>query len=163
MCANSAVSDRSRSICVSHSCRPAQLILDNRAMHLRYSDRTTPRRLRAVQLIVRSPTTTVSPRRREFRARKHAKRMARKGVIGNQVGANPRGRPREGLRPGERVRDYPTVTIRLPGETRELLKALCMHLDLPLWQTVRHLTVCFVRDLPAPARRNVVKRAKERG
>lgn len=71
-----------------------------------------------------------------------------------------RGRPRQGLRPGERVRDYPTVTIRLPGETQALLRALCSHMELPLWQTVRHLTVCFVRDLPGKERRIVVRRAK---
>lgn len=71
-----------------------------------------------------------------------------------------RGRPRAGLRPGERVRDYPTVTVRLPDDTRALLKALCSHMELPLWQTIRHLTVCFVRDLPGGERRRVVRRAK---
>lgn len=77
-------------------------------------------------------------------------------------GAKTRGRPREGLRPGERVRDYPTVTVRLPAETRGLLKELCVHLDLPLWQTIRHLTLCFVRDLPGHERRRLVGRAKKR-
>lgn len=71
-----------------------------------------------------------------------------------------KGRPRAGLRPGDRVRDYPTVTVRLPEDTRALLKALCSHMDLPLWQTVRHLTVCFVRDLPTGERRKVVRRAR---
>jgi hypothetical protein len=71
-----------------------------------------------------------------------------------------RGRPRSGLRPGERVRDYQTVTLRLPDDTRALLKSLCLQMDLPLWQTVRHLTVCFVRDLPGGERRTVVRRAK---
>jgi hypothetical protein len=75
--------------------------------------------------------------------------------------ADRRGRPRAGLRPGERVRDYQTVTLRLPDDTRALLKSLCLHMDLPLWQTVRHLTVCFVRDLPGTERRTVVRRAKD--
>lgn len=71
-----------------------------------------------------------------------------------------KGRPRAGLRPGDRVRDYPTVTVRLPDDTRALLRALCSHMDLPLWQTVRHLTVCFVRDLPTVERRRIVRRAR---
>ena len=72
----------------------------------------------------------------------------------------PRGRPRQGRRPGERVRDYPTITIRLPDEERAMLKALCVQLRLPMWQTVRHLTVCFVRSLPAHERRKVMNQAK---
>jgi hypothetical protein len=72
-----------------------------------------------------------------------------------------RGRPRRGLRPGERVRDYPTLTLRVPTDTRALLKALGWHMDLPLWQTVRHLAVCFVRDLPAHERRYIVRRSKD--
>jgi len=74
--------------------------------------------------------------------------------------SNGRGRPREGLRPGERVRDYPTVTVRLPDDVRALLHALCSHLDMPMWQTIRHMTVCFVRDLPGTERRGVMHRAR---
>lgn len=68
-----------------------------------------------------------------------------------------RGRPRRGVRSGERVRDYPTLTVRVPHDTRALLKALGSHMDLPLWQTIRHLTVCFVRELPLRDRRSVVR------
>ena len=74
--------------------------------------------------------------------------------------ASTRGRPREGLRPGERVRDYPTVTVRLPDDVRALLQALCSQLDMPLWQTIRHMTVCFVRDLPGEERQEVLRRAR---
>ena len=70
------------------------------------------------------------------------------------------GRPRGGIRDGERVRDYPTLTVRVPDDTKALLKALCSHMDLPLWQTIRHLTVCFVRDLPIGDRRTVVRRSR---
>jgi hypothetical protein len=41
-----------------------------------------------------------------------------------------------------------------------MLKALCVQLRLPMWQTIRHLTVCFVRSLPAHQRRTVMNRAK---
>jgi len=74
--------------------------------------------------------------------------------------ASTRGRPREGLRPGERVRDYPTVTVRLPDDVRAMLHALCAQLDLPLWQTIRQLTVCFVRELPVVERRAIMRRAR---
>jgi hypothetical protein len=33
-------------------------------------------------------------------------------------------------------------------------------MDMPLWQTIRHLTVCFVRDLPGVERRAVMRRAR---
>lgn len=70
------------------------------------------------------------------------------------------GRPRGGIRAGERVRDYPTLTVRVPDDTKALLKALCSHMELPLWQTIRHLTVCFVRDLPVGDRQTVVRRSR---
>jgi hypothetical protein len=80
-----------------------------------------------------------------------------------KVGSGVRGRPREGVKPGERVRDYPTVTVRLPGDTRAMLRALCFHMELPMWQTIRHLTVCFVRDLPGGQRRDIVRKARTLG
>ena len=90
--------------------------------------------------------------------------MARKRPANRDIrSASGRGRPREGLRPGERVRDYPTVTVRLPDDVRALLHAVCFQLDMPLWQTIRHMTVCFVRDLPGVERREVMRRAKTVG
>jgi hypothetical protein len=50
--------------------------------------------------------------------------------------------------------------VRLPEETRALLKSLSSHLEMPLWQMIRHLTVCFVRDLPGSERRTVVRGAR---
>jgi hypothetical protein len=71
-----------------------------------------------------------------------------------------RGRPRGGVRPGERLRDYPTMTVRVPPETRAMLKALCASEQLPAWQMIRHLVVCFIRDLPPHQRRAVMRDAK---
>jgi hypothetical protein len=70
------------------------------------------------------------------------------------------GRPRGGVRTGERIRDYPTLTVRAPPETRVMLRALCSSERLPAWQMIRHLVVCFVRDLPARQRRMIVREAK---
>lgn len=71
-----------------------------------------------------------------------------------------RGRPRGGVRPGERMRDYPVLTIRVPPETRAMFTALCTRRRMPRWLMLRHLIVCFVRSLPAPERRRIVQRRK---
>jgi len=71
-----------------------------------------------------------------------------------------RGRPRGGIRAGERLRDYPTMTVRIPPQTRAMLKALCARKQLPAWLMFRLLVVCFVRDLPLADRRWVVSRSR---
>jgi hypothetical protein len=73
------------------------------------------------------------------------------------------GRPRGGVRAGERIRDYPTLTVRIPPETRAMLRALCSSEKLPAWQMIRQLVVCFVRDLPVRRRRAIVRGAKALG
>jgi hypothetical protein len=59
------------------------------------------------------------------------------------------------------LRDYPTLTVRVPPETRALLKALCARRRQPTWVMVRHLVVCFVRDLPSSERRWIVQHSRE--
>lgn len=71
-----------------------------------------------------------------------------------------RGRPRGGVRPGERLRDYPTVSVRLPPGTRAMLRALCAQRRMPTWLMVRHLVICYVRDLPPRERRQVLERTR---
>jgi hypothetical protein len=71
-----------------------------------------------------------------------------------------RGRPRGGVRPGERLRDYPVLTVRVPPDTRAMFTALCARRRVPRWQMLRHLIVCFVRNLPANERRRIVQRRK---
>lgn len=75
--------------------------------------------------------------------------------------AKKTGRPRGGIRPGERLRDYPTLTVRVPPETRATLRALCAAKQMPAWMMIRHLVVCFVRDLPVRQRRAIVREAKD--
>lgn len=72
------------------------------------------------------------------------------------------GRPPGGHR-GERVRDYPTLTVRVPQQTRLMLKALAAHRREPLWKLIRHLTICGIRDLPARERRQLMRRLKRMG
>jgi hypothetical protein len=83
--------------------------------------------------------------------------MARKREHVDGHGKRPQGRPRGGRRPGDRVRDYPTLTVRVPPETRAMLKELSKQRSLPLWQMLRHLIVCFVRDLPLAQRRSILR------
>jgi hypothetical protein len=64
------------------------------------------------------------------------------------------------VRRGERLRDYPAVTIRIPPDTRAMLKALCARRRVPAWQMLRHMVVCFVRRLPPPERRRIIQRSK---
>jgi hypothetical protein len=41
-----------------------------------------------------------------------------------------------------------------------MFKALCVRRRLPRWVMLRHLIVCFVRQLPAGERRRIVERSK---
>jgi hypothetical protein len=34
-------------------------------------------------------------------------------------------------------------------------------MELPMWLTVRHLTICFVRDLPPGDRRRLIRRSRK--
>jgi hypothetical protein len=75
-------------------------------------------------------------------------------------GARKRGRPRGGVRRGERLRDYPVLTVRIPPDTRALFAALCLRRRVPRWLMMRHLIICYVRRLPASERRRIVQSSK---
>lgn len=69
--------------------------------------------------------------------------------------ARPRGRPTAGLHDGESVRDYPTLTLRLPSETRALLHALADAADLPLWRFLHDRAHDYLAGLPPVQQRAV--------
>ena len=58
-----------------------------------------------------------------------------------------RGRPPTGAR-GEKVSDYPQMTIRLPVETRAKLNTLSLLLATPIWQIVDRAINVYVTHLP---------------
>jgi hypothetical protein len=58
------------------------------------------------------------------------------------------------------LRDYPVLTVRVPPDTRAMFATLCKRHQLPRWLMLRHLIVCFVRQLPAGERRRIVRRSK---
>ena len=57
------------------------------------------------------------------------------------------GRPPAGDR-GERVKDYPQVSFRLPKLARDKLVALSLIRKQPQWRVVVESVECYVRDLP---------------
>jgi hypothetical protein len=49
---------------------------------------------------------------------------------------------------GERVKDYPQVSFRLPTEVRDKLWALCTVRKQPQWRVIVESLNCYLRDLP---------------
>ena len=62
--------------------------------------------------------------------------------------SSPRiGRPPAGDR-GERVKDYPQVSFRLPKPSRDKLLALSKVRKQPQWRLIVDSVECYLRDLP---------------
>ena len=59
------------------------------------------------------------------------------------------GRPPAGARAGEKVKDYPQLSVRLPADIRAKLQALSVITALPQWRLVIESIECYLRDLPA--------------
>jgi len=57
------------------------------------------------------------------------------------------GRPPAGDR-GERVKDYPQVSFRLPTSARDKLVALSKVRNQPQWRLIVESVECYLRDLP---------------
>ena len=57
------------------------------------------------------------------------------------------GRPPAGDR-GERVKDYPQVSFRLPKASRDKLLALSKVRKQPQWRLIVESVECYLRDLP---------------
>jgi predicted DNA-binding protein len=58
------------------------------------------------------------------------------------------GRPPAGARAGEKVRDYPQLSVRLPHEFKARLNALSAVTGLAQWRVIVEAINCFVHDLP---------------
>jgi hypothetical protein len=69
------------------------------------------------------------------------------------------GRPPAGEQ-GERVKDYPQVSVRLPRDTRAKLIALSRIRKQPQWRLIVDSVECYLRDLPEDERRNVERAAQ---
>ena len=66
------------------------------------------------------------------------------------------GRPPAGAREGEKVKDYPQLSVRMPAEMKARLNALSAVTGLAQWRLVVEAIDCFFRDLPDNDRELVV-------
>ena len=63
--------------------------------------------------------------------------------------AKPRiGRPPAGAREGEKVKDYPQLSIRLPADVKAKLQALSLISSRPQWRLISDAIECYLRDRP---------------
>ena len=58
------------------------------------------------------------------------------------------GRPPAGAREGEKVKDYPQLSIRVPLEFKARLNALSAVTGLAQWRVIVEAINCFNDDLP---------------
>jgi len=58
------------------------------------------------------------------------------------------GRPPAGARAGEKVKDYPQLSIRLQHEVKAKLHALSVVSALPQWRLVAEAVDCYLRSRP---------------
>lgn len=59
------------------------------------------------------------------------------------------GRPPAGIRPGERVSDYPQLSTRIPVETYDRLQALATLHGIPQWRVLSDALDALVKELSA--------------
>jgi predicted transcriptional regulator len=54
------------------------------------------------------------------------------------------GRPPAGAREGEKVKDYPQLSIRLPGDVKAKLQALSLVAARPQWRIITDAIDCYL-------------------
>jgi predicted DNA-binding protein len=62
------------------------------------------------------------------------------------------GRPPAGARDGEKVKDYPQLSVRVPQEMKARLNALSAVTGMAQWRIIVEAIDCYLDDLPAPDR-----------
>lgn len=67
------------------------------------------------------------------------------------------GRPPAGVRQGERVKDYPQTSLRLPPEIKAKLYALSRVSATPQWRVVTAALECFFQDRSDAEQRQVIR------
>lgn len=71
------------------------------------------------------------------------------------------GRPPAGDR-GERVKDYPQVSFRLPKAARDKLIALSQVRKQPQWRLIVESVECYLRDLPRQEQAQIARMLSSR-
>jgi len=67
------------------------------------------------------------------------------------------GRPPAGAREGEKVKDYPQLSIRLPIEVKARLQALSLIASRPQWRIITDAIDCYLKDRPEAEQRMVTE------
>jgi predicted DNA-binding protein len=65
------------------------------------------------------------------------------------------GRPPAGARDGEKVKDYPQLSIRLPADVKAKLAALSLLAGRPQWRIITDAIDCYLKERPEPEQRMV--------
>ena len=65
------------------------------------------------------------------------------------------GRPPAGAREGEKVKDYPQLSIRLPADVKAKLHALSLIEARPQWRVITDAIDCYAKGRPESERRLV--------
>jgi len=58
------------------------------------------------------------------------------------------GRPPAGAREGEKVKDYPQLSIRLPADVKAKLQALSLISSRPQWRLISDAIESYLRERP---------------
>src|ERR1051325_5805214 len=70
----------------------------------------------------------------------------------NAKGRKRAGRPPAGAKEGEKVKDYPQLSIRVPVEFKARLNAMSAVTGLAQWRVIVEAINCFFQDMPATDR-----------
>jgi hypothetical protein len=71
------------------------------------------------------------------------------------------GRPPAGARAGEKVKDYPQLSVRVPHEFKARLNAVSTVTGMSQWRVIVKAIQCFVHDL-SPTDRELVDDMSDR-
>ena len=74
----------------------------------------------------------------------------------------PVGRPTAGARAGEKVKDYPQLSVRVPPDIKNRVAVLSEIRRASQWHIITDAIECYLRDLPAAERAAVEKLARRR-
>ena len=75
--------------------------------------------------------------------------------------SRPIGRPPAGAREGEKVKDYPQLSIRLPADVKAKLQALSLISAKPHWRLISDALECYLRE-HSEAERRIVEELVDR-
>ena len=81
----------------------------------------------------------------------HMPTLSKRASTVGKVGRPPAG---DG---GERVKDYPQVSFRLPKSARDKLLALSQVRKQPQWRLIVESVECYLRDLPRHERAQIAR------